>query len=78
MSCAARPGQDFQVLEARNFSDLLDRFRERMAVDLLQRQDLAIYEVAFLLGYSEPSTFFRAFRRWTGMSPLKYRGASES
>lgn len=62
--------------EGVNFADLLDTFRRRMAGELLQRHDLAVYEVAFLLGYSEPSTFFRAFRRWTGMSPLQYREAS--
>lgn len=61
--------------EGVTFAELLDTFRRRMASELLQRHDLAVYEVAFLLGYSEPSTFFRAFRRWTGTSPLKYRGA---
>jgi len=61
--------------EGVNFAELLDTFRRRMAGELLQRHDLAVYEVAFLLGYSEPSTFFRAFRRWTGMSPLQYREA---
>ena len=34
---------------------------------------LAIFEVAFLLGYSEPSAFNRAFRRWTGTSPSDFR-----
>jgi AraC-like DNA-binding protein len=34
---------------------------------------LAIFEVAFLLGYSEPSPFNRAFRRWTGQSPSEFR-----
>lgn len=61
--------------EGVNFAELLDTFRRRMAGELLQRHDLAVYEVAFLLGYSEPSTFFRAFRRWTGMSPVQYREA---
>jgi AraC-like DNA-binding protein len=61
--------------EGVGFAELLDTFRRRMAAELLQRHDLAVYEIAFLLGYSEPSTFFRAFRRWTGMSPLQYRAA---
>lgn len=61
--------------EGVSFAELLDTFRRRMASELLQRHDLAVYEVAFLLGYSEPSTFFRAFRRWTGMSPRQYREA---
>ena len=40
---------------------------------LLRDEKLAISEVAFLLGYSEPSTFYRAFRRWHGISPRAYR-----
>jgi AraC-like DNA-binding protein len=58
-----------------SFAELLDTFRERMAGMLLARRDLAIYEVAFLLGYSDPSTFFRAFRRWKGVSPRQFREA---
>jgi AraC-like DNA-binding protein len=34
---------------------------------------MAISEVAYLLGYSEPSAFHRAFRRWTGVTPGEYR-----
>jgi AraC-like DNA-binding protein len=44
-----------------------------MATHLLEDPNLAVYEVAFLLGYAEPSTFYRAFRRWEGHSPLEYR-----
>ena len=47
--------------------------RREMALKLLRQSDLAIYEVALLLGYSEPSTFYRAFRRWTESSPQQYR-----
>jgi len=31
--------------------------------------------VSFLLGYAEPATFFRAFKRWTGKTPLEYRAS---
>jgi AraC-like DNA-binding protein len=44
-----------------------------MSTRLLESRELAVYEVAFLLGYSEPSTFHRAFRRWHGASPNEYR-----
>jgi AraC-like DNA-binding protein len=56
----------------------LPRFvlRQAMAADLLADRSLAIHEVAFLLGYSEPSTFYRAFRRWTGTSPREFRDAA--
>jgi AraC-like DNA-binding protein len=59
--------------EGTTFADLLDEFRKKMALRLLADEGLAIYEIAFLLGYSEPSTFFRAFRRWEGTSPQAYR-----
>ncbi|HXV76834.1 MAG TPA: AraC family transcriptional regulator [Candidatus Polarisedimenticolaceae bacterium] len=56
-----------------SFAIELDRLRHEMAVRLLQDRSLAVYEVAFLLGYSEPSTFYRAFRRWERRSPQEYR-----
>ena len=59
--------------EGTSFAKVRDSMRREMAVKLLRKQDLAVYEVAFLLGYSEPSTFYRAFRRWTGIAPLQYR-----
>jgi AraC-like DNA-binding protein len=45
----------------------------QIAPVLLRDQSLAVYEVAYLLGYSDPSAFFRAFRRWHGASPAEYR-----
>ena len=54
---------------------VLEETRRDLALDLLRDPALAVYEVAFLLGYSEPSTFHRAFRRWTGESPDAWRRA---
>jgi AraC-like DNA-binding protein len=34
-----------------------------------------VIEIAFLLGFSDPSNFARAFRRWNGQSPSDYRDA---
>lgn len=62
--------------EETSFAELLDHFRHQMSLQLLQDRELAIYEIAYLLGYSEPSTFYRAFRRWTGASPLEIRERS--
>jgi AraC-like DNA-binding protein len=59
--------------EGTSFVEVLDAFRRRIAIHLLRDRTLAVYEIAFLLGYSEPSTFFRAFRRWEGTSPSAYR-----
>jgi len=59
--------------EGTSFAEVLEGFRREMAVHLLRDPGLAVYEVAYLLGYSEPSTFFRAFRRWENVSPHEYR-----
>ncbi|HEX2778699.1 MAG TPA: AraC family transcriptional regulator [Gemmatimonadaceae bacterium] len=54
----------------------LDQLRKAMATATLRDHNLPIGEVAFLLGYGEPSTFYRAFRRWTGKTPEEYRRAA--
>jgi AraC-like DNA-binding protein len=65
-------------LQAENvsFADLVDEVRADLARMYLTDPKLAIFEVAFLLGYSEPSAFNRAFRRWTGQSPSQFRRKS--
>jgi AraC-like DNA-binding protein len=63
--------------EGTTFAVLLGALRREMASQLLRRPELAIYEVAFLLGYAEPSTFYRAFRRWHGASPQEFRRSTD-
>lgn len=52
---------------------LFEETRRQLAELYLGEPRLALYEVAMLLGYSEPSAFFRAFRRWTGRTPEQFR-----
>ncbi len=59
--------------EGTTFQDLLDAVRCALAKRYLEEQRLALGEVSFLLGFSEPSAFHRAFKRWTGKTPLAYR-----
>jgi AraC-like DNA-binding protein len=59
--------------EGATFNELLEQARRTIACSYLADRKLAAYEVSFLLGYAEPSTFFRAFKRWTGKTPLEYR-----
>lgn len=53
-----------------------DEIRKTMAMALVRERAYSIDDVAFLLGYSEPSAFFRSFRRWTGTTPRQFRIAS--
>ncbi|WP_437737216.1 AraC family transcriptional regulator [Sorangium sp. So ce1335] len=59
-----------------SFTAQLDEVRRRKALDLVRRRDLALQEIAFLLGYGEPRHFYRSFRRWTGTTPGEYRRTS--
>jgi AraC-like DNA-binding protein len=59
--------------EGTSFMEVLDDLRHEMAVQMLHDRRVTVYEIAFLLGYSDPSTFFRAFRRWEGTSPHEFR-----
>ena len=59
--------------EGTTFQDLLDSVRCDLAKRYLEEPRLALGEVSFLLGFSEPSAFHRAFKRWTGKTPLAYR-----
>ncbi|MBU2511270.1 AraC family transcriptional regulator [bacterium] len=59
--------------ENTTYKGIINKCRKDMALQYLSNKDLAIYEIAFLLGYSETSAFYRAFKRWTGTSPSNYR-----
>jgi AraC-like DNA-binding protein len=55
------------------YSDLVEQVRLRIAVGLLESTDLSMTAVAERLGYANISGFTRAFTRWTGMAPTRYR-----
>lgn len=60
--------------EGRGFQALKDDVRRDAAIELLARQpELTLIEVGHRLGFSEASTFHRAFKHWTGVSPGEYR-----
>ncbi|WP_390616796.1 AraC family transcriptional regulator [Maricurvus nonylphenolicus] len=62
--------------ENTTYQAILDQLREEMAYGYLKRQDISLEEAAYLLGFSDVSTFSRAFRRWTGKSPGQWRSLS--
>ena len=60
-----------------NFNQLLADYRCNLAKRLLARTDETIDEIVYLTGFSEPSTFYRAFKRWVGQTPVEYRKAKQ-
>jgi AraC-like DNA-binding protein len=59
--------------EGETFGVTVDRLRRELALHHLADATLSVSEVAFVLGFSEPAAFHRAFRRWTGKTPLAHR-----
>lgn len=55
------------------FQELKDRVRQDVATHLLKKSRLSLEEIGFAVGFSEISTFHRAFRRWTGQAPGEFR-----
>jgi AraC-like DNA-binding protein len=59
--------------EGTTLGGLVEEARRERALLLLDDHSLSCSEIAFLLGYSEPAAFFRAFKRWTGTTPQALR-----
>jgi AraC-like DNA-binding protein len=55
-----------------SFEEILDDIRRAEAIRQVLSGNCSVREIAFLLGYSDPAHFTRAFRRWTEMSPREY------
>ena len=56
---------------------LVEEARKRAAARHLDDRRLSVSEIAYLLGYSEPAAFHRAFKRWHGLSPQAFRARLE-
>ncbi|MCE3289324.1 MAG: AraC family transcriptional regulator [Caulobacter sp.] len=64
--------------EGTSFEQVLDGLRHRLALEYLGEQKASVNETAYLLGFSDPAAFSRAFKRWTGASPKSVRDRLES
>ena len=63
--------------EGTSYQRLKDECRRMAAIRYLADTDLTLADIAALLGFDDPSAFFRAFRRWTGTTPSRYRDAGD-
>ena len=59
--------------ENTNYRQLLEQTRKELALQYIKEHHHSISEITYMLGFTEPSNFTRAFRRWTGNSPTEYR-----
>jgi AraC-like DNA-binding protein len=77
LALSSRTLQRRLACEGASYRQLLEDARKDAAARYVRDSTLAIGEVAFLLGYSEPGPFHRAFRRWYGMTPETFRRTTE-
>ncbi|MFA7603607.1 MAG: AraC family transcriptional regulator ligand-binding domain-containing protein [Novosphingobium sp.] len=79
--CAEKIGTSVRTLQAKlaaegaRFSELVEAQRAALAKSHLAQRQLSLDEIADRLGYGEQTSFGRAFKRWTGMTPQQYRAA---
>lgn len=72
-------GMSSKTLERRlnhhgaSYRELLDGVRSDLARHYLENTDLRLQQIAYLLGYSESAPLARAFKKWTGSTPIQYR-----
>ncbi|SOZ09884.1 AraC family transcriptional regulator [Cupriavidus taiwanensis] len=59
--------------EGRGYQSIKDNLRRDVAIGMMERPGMTLQDVALRLGFSEPSTFHRAFKKWTGVAPGEYR-----
>jgi AraC-like DNA-binding protein len=62
--------------EGTRFDALLDEVRQELAKRYLRDDRISIQEAAFLLGFADVASFHRAFVRWTGKTPAKFRAGA--
>ncbi|MEG3162438.1 AraC family transcriptional regulator [Sphingomonas sp. LB2R24] len=55
--------------EGKSYQQILNETRVELARHYLERTEITVPEISFLLGFDEPNSFYRAFRLWTGATP---------
>jgi transcriptional regulator GlxA family with amidase domain len=68
-------GKHFSTVIGIGFKKWMTRFRIEMAIAIMQRESLALPDIASSVGYDEFRTFERAFKDYTGLTPIQYRRA---
>lgn len=64
-------------MESTTFQRLKDEYRKDLAIAYISRPELSITAVSLLMGFQDTSTFYRAFKKWTRVSPGEYRARQD-
>jgi AraC-like DNA-binding protein len=64
--------------EGTSFTDQLEELRRQLALRFVSMRTLPLGEITALLGFSHVQGFHRAFKRWTGKTPLRYRETADT
>lgn len=64
--------------EGWTFVALIDHTRKTMAMDYVLQSKYSLQQISHLLGFTEHSNFYRAFKRWYGLTPRQYRDKEQS
>ena len=65
------------TVEGTTFRQILNETRQEMVRQYLGDTSVEITETAFLVGYDDPNSFYRAFRSWEGKTPAEWRAANQ-
>ncbi|MCZ2722236.1 AraC family transcriptional regulator ligand-binding domain-containing protein [Marinomonas sp. 15G1-11] len=63
--------------EKTSYQQIKDECRKEAAITYMNAPQLSISDIAQLMGFDEPSAFFRSFKKWTGVTPGEYRKNEE-
>ena len=74
---SARTVQRNLAVENIKFNQVVKNVQKIMTLNYLESKELSIEEIAYLVGYTETSSFYRAFKGWIGKTVLQYRKEKE-
>lgn len=78
LSMSTRTLQRHLKAEGTSYQSILDTLREELAVHYLRNSSIAINQIFLLLGFKDPSSFYRAFQAWRGLTPEAVRSGERS
>lgn len=73
LGVSVRTLQNYLKKESKKFNDALNKVRKNLSEHYMKNTTLDDVTISFLLGYSEVSSFYRAFKKWNGVSPKNMR-----